>query len=89
RNIEGNDKLPDPFDRGFHEALRERIGRRRESAGDPWCIGYFVDNELKWGRDIAAAMLVAEAPPDQAAKQELAKQLRAKYDTIDALNAAW
>jgi hypothetical protein len=89
RNIEGNDKLPDPFDPGFREALRERIGRRQESAGDPWCIGYFVDNELKWERDIASAVLVAKAPPDQAAKQELVKDLQAKYDTIDALNAAW
>ncbi len=89
RNIEGNHKLPDPFDPGFREAVRARIEERQESAGDPWCIGYFVDNELNWQRGIGAAVLVAKAPPDQAAKQELLKDLRAKYGTVDALNAAW
>jgi hypothetical protein len=89
RNIEGNRKLPDPFDPGFRKALRERIGQRQASVGDPWCIGYFVDNELNWQRGIGAAVLVAKAPPDQAAKMELLNDLRAKYGAIGALNGAW
>ncbi|MFB3883275.1 MAG: beta-agarase [Armatimonadota bacterium] len=89
RNIEGNHKLPDPFDAGFREAVRASIAARHESAGDPWCIGYFVDNELNWQRDIEAAVLVSKAPPDQAAKQALLDGLRAKYRSIGALNAAW
>ncbi len=89
RTIEGNDKLPDPFDSGFRPAVRESIMRRQDSVADPWCIGYFVDNELQWLQGSAAALLVAKAPPDQPAKQELLKDLQARYGTIDALNAAW
>lgn len=89
RNIEGNDKLPDPFDGGFRQAVQGSIARRRDSVGDPWCIGYFVDNELRWEQDVDAAALVAKAPPDQAAKRELLEDLRAKYRDVSALNAAW
>ena len=89
RNIEGNHKLPDPFDQGFRQAVRTSIARRSDSVGDPWCIGYFVDNELHWQRDMDAAVLVAKAPQDQAAKQELLKDLRSKYVSTGALNAAW
>jgi hypothetical protein len=28
------------------DRLKHEVGR---SAGDPWCLGYFVDNELSWG----------------------------------------
>jgi len=89
RSIEGNEKLPDPFDSGFRGAVRESIGNRRESADDPWCIGYFVDNELGWQQDVATAVQIAKAPPDQPAKRELLADLRAKYATIEALNTAW
>lgn len=89
RNIEGNHKLPDPFDGGFRGAVRESMGRRRYSVDDPRCIGYFVDNELSWQQDVDAAVLVAKAPPDQAAKQAFLDDLRAKYGTVTALNAAW
>lgn len=38
--------------RGDEEALRIRVkyalDRHTYAANDPWCIGYFVDNELKW-----------------------------------------
>ncbi len=89
RNIEGNRKLPDPFDPGFREALRTRLRQAEESADDPWCLGYFVDNELNWQRDAEAALLVAQAPADQAAKQELLKDLRGKHGDVGSLNAAW
>jgi hypothetical protein len=89
RQIEGNRKLPDPFDRGFATAVQNSLAARSESVGDPWCIGYFVDNELSWQPGIAAAALVAAAPPDQPAKQELQRDLRARYRTVEALSAAW
>jgi hypothetical protein len=38
--------------RGNEEALRQKLKRalekHAESADDPWCIGYFIDNELDW-----------------------------------------
>ena len=58
----------------------------RKSIDDPMCIGYFIDNELRFN-DIIGAVMKAE--PDQPAKLEFIKDLKAKYDTIDKLNSAW
>jgi hypothetical protein len=65
---------------------------RREketSAGDPWCIGYFVDNELAWGSELSLATATLASPPEQAAKKVFLDVLRQKYETIDRLNDAW
>jgi hypothetical protein len=43
--------LPDDFDaEAFRESFREVLESRniRESDNDPWCIGYFIDNEYSW-----------------------------------------
>ena len=33
----------------FRQALGERLAQEQsKTSDDPWCIGYFVDNELKW-----------------------------------------
>ena len=43
--------MPDPFDPRFTEAA-DKMARNAAAlfAGDPWLIGYFVENELSWGR---------------------------------------
>ena len=43
--------MPDPFDPRFAEAA-DKMARNAAARfrGDPWLIGYFVDNELSWGR---------------------------------------
>lgn len=42
-------RFPDVFRPEFRSALRERLaGEKATTARDPWCIGYFVDNELRW-----------------------------------------
>jgi len=56
RRMEGGDgywaKFPDVYDPGFAEAIRfEMAGKINRSAGDPWCLGYFSDNEMAWGED--------------------------------------
>ncbi|HID22897.1 MAG TPA: beta-agarase, partial [Planctomycetaceae bacterium] len=49
-------KFHDVFDPRFMRALRKRMAwEKGRSAGDPWCIGYFVDNELGWGRETSLA----------------------------------
>jgi hypothetical protein len=42
--------MPDPFDPRFAEAA-DKMARNAAArfGGDPWLIGYFVDNELAWG----------------------------------------
>src|SRR6185437_427527 len=62
----------------------------RRPARDPWCIGYFVDNELSWGDDgISLALAALGSPEDQAAKVVFVFDLKSKYGQIEKLNAAW
>jgi hypothetical protein len=94
RTLEGSEgywgKFRDVFDPSFTAALRESLARQQgRTADDPWCIGYFVDNELSWGNDTSLAMAALVSPAGQPAKQALVADLRAKYATIQALNAAW
>lgn len=91
RIADGEDsKMPDPFDQGFAASLdalfRREAGR---SADDPWCIGYFVENELPWHGPLLGAN-VLRCPADQPAKQAAIAQLRAAHPGgIAELNAAW
>ena len=94
KSIEGSSgywgKFPDPFDPSFRAAIERRMSWERDkSAGDPYCIGYFVDNELGWGDELSLAKAALASPPEQAAKRAFLKDLEAKYETIDKLNAAW
>jgi hypothetical protein len=94
RPIEGSTgywgKFPDPFDPTFKEALRRRMEAERErSADDPWCIGYFVHNELSWGDEFSLAEATLLSPADQPAKQALLRFLREKYGKIGALDRVW
>jgi hypothetical protein len=83
-------KFPDPFDPSFRAAIERRMQAERDkSAGDPFCIGYFVDNELGWGDQLSLAKAALASPPEQAAKQAFLSDLEAKYHTIEQLNAAW
>ncbi|MHB8956913.1 MAG: beta-galactosidase [Pirellulaceae bacterium] len=94
KSIEGSSgywgKFPDPFDPSFRAAIERRMqGERDKSAGDPFCIGYFVDNELGWGDELSLAKAALASPAGQAAKLAFLTDLEAKYQTIDKLNAAW
>lgn len=83
-------KFPDVFDPEFKAALQKRMAEEKgKSAGDPWCLGYFVDNEMSWGDDTSLAVGALQSPPEQAAKQAFLEDLKAKYGTIGKLNEAW
>ena len=63
-------KFPDVFDPSFAESLRRSMeAKKNASAGDPWCIGYFSDNEMSWGDDTSLAVGVLKSPVDQPAKR--------------------
>jgi hypothetical protein len=94
RPIEGSEgywgKFSDPFDPAFRESLRARMAAEKgQSVDDPWCIGYFVHNEISWGDEYSLAEAALASPADQPAKIEFVKDLKAKYETIGALNKAW
>lgn len=89
RALEGSEgywgKFPDPFDAKFNDTIRRGV----KQGGDPWCLGYFVGNELSWGDELSLARAALASPAGQPAKQALLADLKAKYGTIERLNAAW
>jgi hypothetical protein len=94
RLIEGSEgywsKFPDVFDPSFAQALgRGMETKRGESAGDPWCLGYFSDNEMSWGDELSLALAALRSPADQPAKAAFLADLKAKYSEIERLNQAW
>jgi hypothetical protein len=94
RRIEGSSgpwgKFPDPFDKEFYSRLAERLAREKgRSADDPYCIGYFVDNELGWGDETYLAQSALRSPSDQPAKIAFMEYLKQKYKSIAELNNAW
>ncbi|TWT49382.1 hypothetical protein Pla22_45780 [Rubripirellula amarantea] len=79
----------DVFDPQFREAVVEGIKTCQASIGDPWCIGFYVDNELYWGNNEAIALWTLACPADQVAKQVFVEDLKAKYEAIEKLNEQW
>ncbi|MFY0598466.1 MAG: hypothetical protein JXR03_02265 [Cyclobacteriaceae bacterium] len=82
-------KFHDVFAPEFSEIVHSSVEEQREGANDPWCIGFFVDNELSWGGERSLAVSVLQSPASQPAKVEFIKDLRKKYKNIESLNAAW
>ena len=83
-------RLPDPYDPSFATSARRAFAAEwRTSGRDPWCIGYFIGNELEWrgGPDFINEVLTA--PAKQAGKQALVKLLQKRHATISDLNLAW
>lgn len=84
-------RFPDVFGSAYEAKLRKAFEKHKgQAAGDPWCVGFFVDNELRFGlddRSLGAA--VVSSAPQLSTKQEMIRLLRAKHDTIEALNGSW
>lgn len=94
RLIEGSEgywgKFPDVFDPTFGASVRRSMAAKAgRSAGDPWCLGYFSDNEMAWGDETSIALAALVSPPEQSAKRAFLADLRARYENIGRLNAAW
>ena len=83
-------RFRDVFDPDFGRELRASVADQASAtANDPWCMGYFIDNELGWGSDVSLSLATLNSPPYQAAKQVLVADLMAKYHAIENLNNAW
>jgi hypothetical protein len=92
RMIEGSQgywgKFPDVFDPSFSNAVRRSV-EGKSSAKDPWCIGYFSDNEMSWGDETSLSLAALKSPASQALKQAFVADLKTKYMEIGKLNEAW
>lgn len=94
-----NIKFYDVFDPRYIEKMKNLLPQMmekdpiyRKSIDDPMCIGYFIDNELNFGNRGSRQTLVdaiLRAPAKQVAKQEFARDLQAKYKSVETLNQAW
>ncbi|VGO23491.1 beta-galactosidase [Pontiella sulfatireligans] len=94
RSMEGSSgywsKFHDVFDPSFRAAIQKNLNARKVESSDPWCIGFYVDNEMSWGSDqMSLSLETLACPADQPAKVEFVKDLKAKYDSIEKLNMAW
>ncbi len=79
----------DPFDPSFRADVRRLMAEHKAEMDDPWCFGFFVDNELSWGGPTDLASWTLESPPEQAAKMEFQRRMKQRYGTVDKLNAKW
>ncbi len=93
RKIEGSTgywgQFHDVFEPNFKKIVGECIEAQKFGANDPWCLGYYIDNELSWGEAGSLSIATLKCPADQPAKITFINDLKAKYKTIDALNKAW
>jgi hypothetical protein len=90
--------MPDPFDPRFAAAVdKMALNAAARFRGDPYVIGYFVDNELYWGRgwstdprerySLAIGSLAAD--PASPAKSAFVAQLTETYRDPAKLGEAW
>lgn len=96
RDVEGGagywGKMKDAFDPRFEAAADASLARVAERHGrNPWCIGYFVDNELSWGSPSGyeIAVWTLASPPDQPCRTAFIERLQAKYGELETLERAW
>jgi hypothetical protein len=90
--------MPDPFDPRFAEAADQMAQRAAARfGGDPYLIGYFVDNELAWGRSnpadprgyYALAVNVLANEPQSPANSAFVAHLIETYREPERLAQAW
>jgi agarase len=86
--------FPDVFDPEFEVAAQQRA--RERCAGrkdDPWLLGWFTDNELRWGadwrgKDELLTMFLA-SPAKTPGHEAAVNLLRDRYREVAAFNAVW
>ncbi|MEK7474720.1 MAG: beta-galactosidase [Candidatus Coatesbacteria bacterium] len=92
--IEGSEahraRFYDVFSPECRKSIRARLADEKgKAAGDPWCLGFFVDNELSWPGGTGLAEATLASPMTQPAKKAFIADLRKKYSSIAKLNKTW
>lgn len=96
-------KMYDVFDPRFSQMLAEQVALVPTVAGDPLCLGWYVDNEPSFlaaasgvgpeteeqGRYGIAYSMLKRPASQWPGKAQFVNDLKAKYNTIGALNVAW
>ena len=79
----------DPFDPSFNASIEKQLIDRQREVQDPWCLGFFVDNEIKWGHATHLAEMILKSPATQAGKKQFLADMQKKYGSVQALNKVW
>lgn len=74
--------LPDPFDPSFRDEIDRQLLARADELRDPWCIGFFVDNEHLWGDGTHVTQCALDAPDGAAVKKALRAFLKERYGRL-------
>ncbi len=93
KRIEGSEghwyKYTDCYDTSFVGNLTRKILAIGKSTTDPYCIGYYVDNEITWGDSTGVARWTIASPASQAAKIVMLSFLKKRYRNVSDLNKKW
>lgn len=86
--------FPDVFAEEFRTAAENQARKLcAPRAFDPFLIGYFLDNELRWGPDWRSQNTLFDGflalPAAAPGKNELVNMLSELYGDIDKLNSVW
>ncbi len=80
-------KFPDVFDPQFKESLESGVKRSTErTLNDPWCIGYFIDNELYLSDFKTLSNIAMKQKPEGAAKKALVEYIKGKFTRVSDFN---
>ncbi|VGO19763.1 beta-galactosidase [Pontiella sulfatireligans] len=88
-NPKAHSSLPDVFHPDYRKNTFDAVARFTREAQDPWCIGYFIDNELPFPQPTSPAQKALLSPKSCFSRQELIRRLKDKYSTMEKLNTAW
>ena len=84
------DFFSDNFEKRMDAACQQLCGPH---AKDPWLLGYFTDNELRWGADWRGKQSLLEEylrlPEGAAGRKAALEFLQQRYSDVAALNRAW
>lgn len=86
--------FPDVFSEKF-QSIAEDLAKKSctPRTNDRFLLGYFIDNELRWGPDWRSSNTLFDdflaMPEDAAGKKELVNTLKDLYGDIETLNSAW
>lgn len=86
-------KMPDFFSPAFKRSAKKTAEKCRRHRDNPWLIGYFLDNEMAWGRDWRNAPNLfdqyAARKASTPGKRALGRMLRDRHKTCESFNKVW
>lgn len=86
--------FPDVFSPAFATAVHAAAERKcRDRRDDPSVLGWFLDNELRWGPDWRSSLellvVFLNLPPGAPGREAALRFLPSRHPSIEAFNAVW